>query len=199
MRFRAYGIYSYRIADPRLFYKDVSGTRDLYYVDDLEGQLRKTIVARLTDVFAPSEVSFLDMAATQNALGQKTAEMLKPTFAGLGLELASFVVENLSLPDDLQKLLDQRIGMTMIGDMERYTRFQVAQSIPAAAANEGGGTAAVGAGLGAGVAIGQTMLNAIRPESLASTPSVSAKFCSACGKPLPAGAKFCPECGKPQS
>ncbi len=198
VRIRGYGIYSYRIADPRSFYKNVSGTRELYLVDDLEGQLRKTIVARMTDVFAPSEISFLDMAANQNALGQKIAETLRPTFTELGLELASFVVENLSLPEELQKILDQRIGMGMIGDMGRYTQFQVAQSIPVAAANEGGGAAAVGAGLGAGAVIGQTMLNAMRPEAPAQTPATGAKFCIACGKPLPSGARFCPECGKPQ-
>ncbi len=198
VRIRGYGIYSYRIADPRSFYKNVSGTRELYLVDDLEGQLRKTIVARMTDVFAPSEISFLDMAANQNALGQKIAETLRPTFAELGLELASFVVENLSLPEELQKILDQRIGMGMIGDMGRYTQFQVAQSIPVAAANEGGGAAAVGAGLGAGAVIGQTMLSAMRPEAPPQAPATGAKFCIACGKPLPNGARFCPECGKPQ-
>ncbi len=199
VRLRGYGIYSYRISDPRAFYKNVSGTRDEYYVADLEGQLRKTIVARMTDVFAPSDISFLDMAANQSALGQKIAERLAPTFAELGLQLASFVVENVSLPDELQRILDQRIGMGMIGDMNRYTQFQVAQSIPIAAANEGGGTAAVGAGLGAGAAIGQTMMNALRPDgSMAATHS-NAGFCIECGKPLPPGAKFCSECGKPQA
>ena len=77
---------------------------------------------------------------TRCELGQKIAEHLQPAFAELGLTLDSFVVENLSLPEELQKLLDQRIGMNMIGDMGKYTQFQVAQSMPIAAANEGGGT-----------------------------------------------------------
>ena len=104
----------------------------------------------MTDAFANSGVPFLDMAANQIELGQKIAELLKPTFADLGLTLDTFVVENLSLPDELQKLLDQRIGMNMVGDMNRYTQFQVAQSMPIAAANEGGGAAGIGVGLGAG-------------------------------------------------
>ena len=83
-------------------------------------------------------------------------------FADFGLTLDSFVVENLSLPDELQKVLDQRIGMNMVGDMGRYTQYQVAQSIPIAAANEGGGAAGVGAGLGAGVAMGQAMMDAVK-------------------------------------
>src|SRR5438105_2558756 len=116
IRMRGYGIYAYRIADPRLFYTKISGTRDIYRVSDLEGQLRNTIVARMTDAFAQSSVPFLDMAANQAALGQKIAETLKPAFADLGLGLDTFIVENLSLPDELQKILDKRITMNMIGD-----------------------------------------------------------------------------------
>src|SRR5580704_5195224 len=111
IRMRGYGIYSYRIADPKLFYQKISGTRDIYRVPDLEGQLRNTIVARMTDSFAQSSVPFLDMAANQAALGLKIVEVLKPSFAELGLSLETFVVENLSLPEELQKMLDQRISM----------------------------------------------------------------------------------------
>ena len=107
------------------------------------------------------------MAANQVALSEKIAGQLKTAFAELGLALDSFV-ENLSLPDELQKILDQRIGMNMIGDMGRYTQFQVAQSIPIAAANEGGGAAGVGAGLGAGVAMGQAMMDALKKAPAAS-------------------------------
>src|ERR1700691_6292342 len=87
IRMRGYGIYAYRIADPKLFYQKVSGTRDLYQVTELEGQLRNTIVARMTDSFAQSSVPFLDMAANQAALGQKIVEAVKPSVAELGLSL----------------------------------------------------------------------------------------------------------------
>ena len=96
---------------------------------------------------------------------------LQPVFADLGLLLDSFVVENISLPEELQKLLDQRIGMNMIGDMGRYTQFQVAQSMPIAAANEGGGAAGAGVGLGAGLPMAQQMMNAARPRSAAAPES----------------------------
>src|SRR5579871_4770272 len=144
IRMRGYGIYAYKIADPKVFYQKVSGTRDIYNVGDLEGQLRNTIVARMTDSFAQSSVPFLDMAANQGALAEKIAATMKPAFTDFGLSLESFVVENISLPDELQKLLDQRISMNMFGDMGKYTQFQVAQSIPVAAANEGGGGVGVG-------------------------------------------------------
>ncbi len=138
VRLRGYGIYSWHISDAKQFHTKISGTRELYRVPDLEGQLRNTIIGRMTDTFAQSSLPFLDMAANQVELGNKIAEGLKPMFADLGLTLDSFVVENLSLPEELQKLLDTRIGMNMLGDMNKYTQFQVANSLPIAAANEGG-------------------------------------------------------------
>jgi membrane protease subunit (stomatin/prohibitin family) len=206
VRLRGYGIYAYKIADPKVFYQKVSGTRNIYGVPDLEGQLRNTIVARMTDSFAQSSVPFLDMAANQAALGLKIVEVLKPSFAELGLSLETFVVENLSLPDELQQLLDQRIGMNMIGDMGKYTQFQVAQSMPIAAANEGGGAAGIGVGLGAGLTMAQSMLNAVKPAEQQSpsapsapvAPATETKFCTNCGKPIPRASKFCPECGTAQ-
>ena len=213
IRLRGFGIYSYHLSVAKTFYNKISGTRDVYLVADLEGQLRNTIIAKMTDAFATSQVPFLDMAANQGALAEKIGEQLKPSFADYGLVLDSFIVENLSLPDELQKVLDQRISMNVIGDMGRYTQYQVAQSIPIAAANEGGGAAGIGAGLGAGVAIGQAMVDAVKqagtpspgggaaPASpaAAGTASASTKFCSECGKVIPRSSKFCPECGKPQA
>src|SRR5713226_4698575 len=159
----------------------------------------------MADTFANSQVPFLDMAANQVALGQKIAEYLKPTFTEFGLTLDTFVVENLSLPDELQALLDQRIGMNMVGDLNRYTQFQVAQSMPIAAANEGGGAAGVGVGLGAGLTMAQQMMSAMKPAEAqapaaapAPAPAAETKFCQECGKPIPRTSKFCPECGKPQ-
>jgi membrane protease subunit (stomatin/prohibitin family) len=209
VRLRAYGIYSYRIQDPKVFYEKLSGTREVYQTSDLDGQLRNTIVARMTDAFANSAVSFLDMAAAQQQLAVSMLAVLKPVFADLGLLLESFVVENVSLPEELQKLLDQRIGMNMVGDMGRYTQFQVAQSMPIAAANEGGGAAGAGVGLGAGLAMAQQMMGAMRPPAppapagpeatpAASAASGATKFCIACGKPIPRSARFCAECGGAQ-
>jgi membrane protease subunit (stomatin/prohibitin family) len=206
IRLRAFGIYTYHISDPKPFYSKISGTTGLYRVEDLDGQLSNTIVGRMTDAFANSSVPFLDMAANQVALSQKIVDALKPSFADYGLTLDSFIVENLSLPDELQKILDQRISMNMVGDMGRYTQYQVAQSIPIAAANEGGGAAGVGAGLGAGVAMGQAMLDAIKQSTSsagssaggAAAPGTETKFCTNCGKPIPKASKFCSECGHAQ-
>jgi membrane protease subunit (stomatin/prohibitin family) len=209
IRLRGFGIYSYHLSDAKSFYSKISGTRDIYRVADLEGQLRNTIVAKMTDAFAASQVPFLDMAANQGALAEKISETLKPSFAEYGLTLDTFVVENLSLPDELQKVLDQRISMNVLGDMGKFTQYQVAQAIPIAAGNEGGGAVGMGAGLGAGVAMGQAMMDAVKKSTstpaggaapaAAGAPGAETKFCSECGKPIPRSAKFCPECGKPQS
>jgi membrane protease subunit (stomatin/prohibitin family) len=202
IRLRGFGIYSYHLSDAKSFYSKISGTRDLYRVADLEGQLRNTIVAKMTDAFAASQVPFLDMASNQGALAEKISEQLKPAFTEYGLTLDTFVVENLSLPDELQKVLDQRISMNVLGDMGKFTQYQVAQAIPIAAANEGGGAVGMGAGLGAGVAMGQAMMDAVKKSTsapaAAGSPAAETKFCSECGKPIPRSAKFCPECGKPQ-
>ncbi len=206
VRLRAFGIYSYHIADPKVFYQKISGTRDQYMVADLEGQLRDTIIGTLANTFAQSNVPFLDMAANQTQLAQQASDLLKPGFINLGLALDTFVVENLSLPDELQKMLDQRISMNMIGDMNKYTQFQVAQSMPIAAANEGSGGAGLGAGLGVGMGMAQTMMNNMKTAGTEAAPAaavgvtaaVGSKFCTECGKAMPAGGKFCPTCGKPQ-
>lgn len=221
VRLRAFGIYSWHVADPRTFHTKVAGTRDIYRVADIEGQLRNTIVARMSDTFAESNVPFLDMAANQMELSQRISEYMAPSFADFGLALDTFVVENLSLPEELQKRLDERISMNMIGDMGRYTQFQVAQSLPIAAANEGG-IAGAGVGLGAGFGMAQQMMNALRPESQGgpqttppgtpppaadpaggggaapAAPAGETKFCSECGSKIPRKAKFCSECGTAQ-
>ena len=156
VRLRAFGIYSYRIADPKLFYTEVSGTREAYTVDDLDGQLRNTLIGSMTDMFGESGVPFLDMAANQEEFGARLKDKMLPVFERYGLVLDNLVVQNVSLPEELQQVLDQRIGMNMVGDLGKYTQYQTAQAIPIAAANEGG-LAGAGAGLGAGIGIGQAM------------------------------------------
>ncbi|HEY6487700.1 MAG TPA: SPFH domain-containing protein [Terracidiphilus sp.] len=207
VRLRGYGIYSYRIADPRKFFTQVTGTRERYYATELEGQLRETIVARMTDILASSDVSFLDMAKNQAALGAKIAEQMKPTFAALGLELDQFVVESISLPEELAKVMDQRIGMSMAGDLGRFTQFEAAESLEEAATNTGG-AAGMGVGLGAGAAMAQAVMAQARvgangaaspvPPTPSATPAPGTKFCMECGKSIPERARFCPECGKAQ-
>jgi len=169
VRLRAFGIYSYKIFDPRAFHMQVSGTREQYVVSDLDGQLRNTIVSSISDLFGQSSIPFLDMAANQDELGSQIKQKLDLEFKRIGLAIDTLQVQNVSLPDELQKVLDQRISMGLIGDMSKFTQYQTAQSIPIAAGNEGG-AAGIGAGLGAGLTIGQTMAtsmaSAMQPPKL---------------------------------
>ena len=226
VRLRAFGQYSFRLTNPAVFHGNVGGTQELYAVDQLEPQLRNAVIAAFTTAFANASVPFLDMAANQGLLSTQIAEALKPSFDALGLRLETLTVENLSLPDELQKRLDERISMNMIGDMRTYTQFQAAQSIPIAAANAGG-IAGLGAGLGAGMGIGGAMADAMRssmggashaPSGAAAGVAIGAaaaaaaggtppdaaavaggtKFCINCGTSIPAVAKFCSDCGSAQ-
>ena len=206
VRLRCFGIYSYRIADPRLFFRQISGTRECYFAADLEGQLRDSILANITSIFANSGLPFLDLTANQTLLAGKIVEQVKPAFATYGLELNQFVVENISLPDELTKVLDQRIGMQMVGDVGRYTQYAAAESLDLAAANTGGG-AGVGMGLGAGAAVAQVLASSLKAPAAPAAPAAvvapapvaaDSKFCIDCGKQIPARSKFCAECGQPQ-
>lgn len=176
VRMRAFGIYSYHLSDAKTFYQKISGSRERYGREELEGQLRNTMVAGMTDLFGESGVSFIDMAGNQDEFGQAMMFKMKPMFAEYGLTLDTLVVQNVSLPEELQKVLDQKIGMNMVGDLQRYTQYQVANSIPDAAKNEGG-LAGMGVGLGAGVGFGQVMgqaLNqALQPAAGGAAPVAS--------------------------
>lgn len=222
IRLRGFGVYSWHIDNPKLFLTKVSGFGEVYRVSEVEPQLRQTIVGRMSDAFAESQIPFLDMAANLVEVGDRIKASITPVFAELGIAIDQFVVENLSLPEELQKFLDTRVGMNMIGNMQQYTQFQAANSLPIAAANEGGGLAGLGVGLGAGVGLGQVFSQAMNPQAQqppqapppaapqAAPPVVpvvpvagaaavpDTKFCSECGQKIPRASKFCPECGKPQ-
>ncbi len=162
VRLRAFGNFAYRVADPRVFHTQMSGTRERYTVAELDGQLRGLVLQNISAAIAASGIPFLDLAASQQTFASALAQQLAPEFQKYGLALESLTVQNLSLPEDLQKVLDQKIGMGMVGnDMGKFMQYQTAQAIPklAEAAGGGGGGSLAGdaMGLGAGVALGQVL------------------------------------------
>ena len=167
VRLRAFGMYSYKIVDAGKFFKEISGTRDSYTRDDLEQQLRNIVVATMTNTLGASSIPFLDMAANQTLMADRIHEDLATAFARYGVALDTFVVENVSLPEELQKAIDTRISMGMMGDMAKYTQYQAANAIPLAAQNEGGGLGALGANLAAGGVIGAAMAQGLNPAAAA--------------------------------
>lgn len=175
IRVRAFGMYSYRIADAKKFFTEISGTRDIYTRDDVEEQLRGITLATMANSLGGANVSFLDMAANQSLMAQSIRVELVKSFEKYGLGLDEFNVGSVSLPEELQAALDERISAGMKGGlsadkMAGFTKYQVASSIPLAAQNEGG-LAGLGAGLAAGVGFGQVMTQgltgAMAPQAVA--------------------------------
>ena len=160
VRLRAFGNYAYRITDPKKFYTEISGTRETYTAGDLDGQLRGMMLQHISDAVAQSGIAFLDLAANQVEFAKQLLAATAPSFEAIGLKLEAVTVQNLSLPEELQKILDQKIGMGMVGnDMGKFMQYQTAQAIPKFAEGAAGGGGVVGdaMGLGAGVALGQVM------------------------------------------
>ena len=160
VRLRAFGNYAFRIADAKLFHTEIAGTREAYTVADIDGQLRGLVLQNISTAIAASGTPFLDLAANQIEFARALAAALGPEFAKIGLSLDGITVQNVSLPEELQKILDQKIGMGMVGnDMGRFMQYQTAQAIPkfAEASGSGSGIAGDAMGLGAGVALGQVL------------------------------------------
>jgi membrane protease subunit (stomatin/prohibitin family) len=175
VRVRAFGNYAYQIADPKIFHSQLSGSRDVYGMADLDGQLRGLVVQQMANGVAASGIAFLDLAANQNVFAKVLSDALAPEFLALGLKLDSLTVQSLSLPDELQKILDQRIGMGMVGnDMGKFMQYQTAQAIPKMAEGAGGGGVAGDAmGLGAGVALGQVMAQNLQKGLSGAAPAAA--------------------------
>jgi membrane protease subunit (stomatin/prohibitin family) len=182
VRLRAFGIYAYHLVDPKLFHLAVSGTVERYTTEQLESQLRNTVVGHIADLFGESDTAFIDMAGNQEEFGRALKEKMAPIFHEYGLALDNLVVQSISLPEELQAMLDKRIGVNMIGGMQAYTQLQTADAIPLAAKNEGG-LAGIGAGVGVGLGLGQqvaqTMAQSLGQPAPGAVPAAAAAPVSA--------------------
>jgi membrane protease subunit (stomatin/prohibitin family) len=136
------------------------------------------IITQIASVLGASNIAFVDMAAKQGEFSNHLLAALKPAFLEYGLELATFYVQSLSLPEELQQHFDRAASMRNVGNLQNYTQFQAAESIQTAAANPGG-VASAGVGLGAGVAMGQQMAAAMAGVSGAATATTPNKAPSA--------------------
>ncbi len=196
VRFRAFGIYSIRVADPAAFIKEIAGTNAHFVTEDIEGQLKRTLVSGFSDALGESKIAALDLASNYDELGKFMRTKLTEEFNSLGLDLTKFVIENISLPPEVEAALDKRTSMGVIGDVGRYSQFQAADAMRDAAQNPSGG-AGLGAGLGAGFAVGNAMAGAMSNAMGAKKESEGGSkiTCPKCGAANPAAVKFCNECG----
>jgi membrane protease subunit (stomatin/prohibitin family) len=161
IRLRAFGTYAMKIADPKVFFATIVGTHGLTTTDEITGQLRSTILSRLSDAIAEAKISALDLASKYDELSSHARQILGPEFAAYGLELTKFFIENVSLPEEVEAAIDQRTKLGVLGDrMGQYTQLQAADAMKVAAANPGG-AAGAGVGIGAGIAMGGLMGGAL--------------------------------------
>lgn len=203
VRLRAFGTYGIRVTDASRFLKEIVGTNGVFTTEDIEGQLRSMLVSVFTGMLAESKIAALDLAASYRSVGDQARQAMDPQFQGYGLSLSMFVIENISVPPEVEKMIDVRSQMGIAGDLGRLTQFQTAQAIPEAAKAGGAGDAM---GLGAGIALGQqmaaSMASNLGQQQKQQAPAVqeqpAGNPCPKCNSLVPPNAKFCPECGAAQ-
>jgi len=172
VRLRAFGTYEIRVSDPVEFLREVVGTDGRFSVDEVSNQLRNLIVSRVAVGLGKAKIPALDLAANYMELGDFLTNLVGPDFAAYGLNLQKLLIENISLPPNVEEALDKRSSMGVIGDLNKYMKFQAAESLTAD--GEAGGAAATGAGMGMGLAMAQQMAAAFSPSGGASPAAAAA-------------------------
>ncbi len=171
VRLRAFGAFAARVVDAPKLLRELVGTDPQFRTEEVQEYLRQLIVGQLGAAFAAAEVPLLDLAAQQPAIGAKLAAVLTTELANVGIAIPKFIIENISVPPEVERALDKRTEMGIVGDLDRYTQFQAANAVEQAAANPGGG-AAEGIGVGMGLALGQRVAAGMTPGA-AGTPAPS--------------------------
>lgn len=164
VRMRAFGTYVMKVKDPATFIREIVGTDAHFTVDEISDQLRSMISGRFADILAESRIPVLDLASNYKDLSNFITQRLASEFLAYGLELTLLVIENISLPPEVEEALDKRTSMGIIGDLNKYTQFQAANAMEKAAANPGG-DASAGIGMGMGFAMANQMGKVLQPEA----------------------------------
>lgn len=166
VRLRAFGTYAVRVRDAVDFVRELGGTNLVYTIDQIDDQLRDMVVARFSDLLAERQVPVFELAAQYTELSSEVAGRLAGDAGRYGLDIASLVIESISLPPEVESAVDQRTRMGVLGDLDAYARLQSADALRDAARNPSG-VAASGVGLGLGLAMGQ-QVGAMAPRAPAS-------------------------------
>ncbi len=169
VRLRAFGSYVMRIADPKLFIQEITGTDGHFTTDEITNQLRNLITSRFASIVGKADIPVLDLAANYDQLGEFITTRIAPEFSAYGLELTKMLIENISLPPEVEAALDKRTSMGMIGNLDKYLKFQTAEAMQNSAT--GGGSAMGDAmGIGVGMAMAGKMAENLQSTGGASTP-----------------------------
>ncbi|HET6765233.1 MAG TPA: SPFH domain-containing protein [Longimicrobiaceae bacterium] len=183
VRLRAFGSFAYRVSEPAKFVCEIVGTNGHFQTDGIGDQLRNLIVTRFSDAVGEGKIPVLDLAGNLNEMGTRLTQQIGPEFAEYGIEITKLLVENVSLPEEVEKALDKRSSMGVLGNLGAYTQFQAANAIEAAAKNPGG-DASAGMGLGMGFAMANQMAQAMNPGAAGAHPQAGGP------PPLPQAAQY---------
>ena len=154
VRLRAFGTYSMRVSDPAKFMGEIVGTDGEFTKDEITFQIRNVIVQEFSRMIAGSGIPVLDMAANTDELGKLVAKAITPVIAEYGLTIPEFYIENISLPEAVEKVLDKRTSMGIIGDLDRFSQYATSEAMLNASQNQGGAGAGMGAAMGAAMGMG---------------------------------------------
>ncbi len=202
IRVRGFGSFSYKVDDPTVFLKELFGTNSTFKTNDIEEYLKSLIISSMSDALGESKVSVLDLAGNTEEFNTIIKAKVQSKFNDIGLKLANLAIENMSVPEEIEKALDERSKLGILGDKtDVLMKVSAAQAMKDAANNPSGGLAGAGVGIGAGVGLGKIFADAFRPteatEPVKQAPvQAGEKKCPECGATVSKTAKFCPECGK---
>ncbi|HSC87489.1 MAG TPA: SPFH and helix-turn-helix domain-containing protein, partial [Polyangiaceae bacterium] len=183
VRMRAFGTYDFKVVDVRTFLKEVAGTDHQFRIDEFADAMRSKLVSVFTDALASSKVPALDLASRYSELGEALLPLINASLVPrYGISLESFVVENVSVPPEVEQAIDKRASMGAIGNLNDYVKFQMAESL---ARGDGGGMANTAAQLGVGLTMGQQMMAAMM-QPQATAPAAPAAAVPAAAAPTAA-------------
>jgi len=188
VRLRAFGSYAFRVKDAGQFIKEVAATNPDFTVDDINEQMRNIAVSRGMDIIAASKIGVLDLAANYDNVSTMITEKIQPEFNELGLTLTKFLIENISLPPEVEEVMDKRSSMGIVGNLGAYAQFQAANSMEKAAENPNGGLAGAGMGIGMGAGLAGQMGNIFQQNQF--NPNQGAPAPAAAPPPLPSAPKY---------
>jgi membrane protease subunit (stomatin/prohibitin family) len=189
VRATAFGLYTIRVVDPGIFVRDLVGTDNRFTTGEIQENLRGKIGLRIKELMPELGIPVIEMEAKVSEMGVKLRERLQPDFQALGLELVEVQVQDIGLPEEVEKAIDKRGAIAAVGNLQAYTQYETASSIRDAA-NNPGGVAGAGVGLGAGIAMGAQMMNNM---------GGAAGLGGASPPPLPGGAAYHVAVGQTQS
>jgi membrane protease subunit (stomatin/prohibitin family) len=201
VRLRAFGIFSIKVSNPQVFIAEVAGTQAVYTTDQIEDYLRDLLVGRLNDFLGETVKTIFELPQYFDEIAAGLKSRLMDDFAKYGLEISDLVINSITPPEEVQKMIDERAGMGAVGDMGKFVQFKAAKAMEKAAEKGGDASSGMGMGLGAGMGmmmpgmINQAMQDAKKQSAENAGEIGKTKKCPACQKDIPQAAKFCPECG----